>query len=136
VLSVAAAKDGGVWLGAASDGVNRWDNGRISIYRRQDGLRDERTQSLFASDDGRISCFQSRRGGSIRGMGDIRGSTASPLDLPMRSRKMMAAICGSVRMRPLVHMSGGKAIEQIPWRELGQTMGAWALVFDSKRSGL
>ena len=34
--SVHAAKEGGVWLGT-SDGVNRWTNEHLTIYRRRDG---------------------------------------------------------------------------------------------------
>jgi len=54
----------------------------------------------------------------------------------MRSRKMMAADCGSVRMRRWFHMSGGKAIEQFRGESLGKRWGRGHWFFDSKRSGL
>lgn len=135
MLSVAAAKDGGVWLGAATDGVNRWDNGRITTYRRQDGLHDDRTQSLFASDDGPILVFD--RGGADRfENGRFAPFTGVPVGLTHAIAQDDSGDLWLSQDASFVHMRGGKVIDQIPWPELGQTLGAWALVFDNKRRGV
>ena len=47
VGSVLAARDGSVWLGTR-DGLNRWNDGQITIYRkRNSGLPDDAVESLF-----------------------------------------------------------------------------------------
>lgn len=37
VFSILAAKDGSLWLGT-SDGLNRWNKGQITIYRKRSRL--------------------------------------------------------------------------------------------------
>ena len=47
-------RDGSVWLGTR-DGLNRWKNGQVTIYRkRSSGLPDDAVESLFQDDHGRI----------------------------------------------------------------------------------
>ena len=77
VWSVLAARDGSIWLGTP-DGLNRWNNGQITSYRKRasaagsrnererepnvrevvdSGLPDDDIESLFQDDHGRIWVF-------------------------------------------------------------------------------
>ena len=53
VLSVLAASDGSIWLGTRA-GLNKWAAGRMTSYRRQNGLPDDAMGSLFLDNRGRL----------------------------------------------------------------------------------
>ena len=53
--SILAAHDGSIWIGTA-DGLDRWKDGRMTIYRAQSapGLPGGSIQSLFEDEAGRM----------------------------------------------------------------------------------
>ena len=53
--SIVAARDGSVWIGT-NDGLHRWRDGRVTIYRTQTHpeLPDDAIQSLAEDERGRI----------------------------------------------------------------------------------
>jgi ligand-binding sensor domain-containing protein len=53
---VLAAREGSVWLGTR-DGLNKWDNGQVTIFRKTVGLPDDTPESLFQDNGGRIWAF-------------------------------------------------------------------------------
>ena len=54
--SLVAAADGSIWV-ATHDGLMRWKNEQITIFRKSSGLPDDATQSLLQDDRGRIWVF-------------------------------------------------------------------------------
>jgi ligand-binding sensor domain-containing protein len=54
--SVIAATDGSIWV-ATHDGVTKWRNGQVTIFRKTSGLPDDAANSLFEDFRGRIWVF-------------------------------------------------------------------------------
>jgi PAS domain S-box-containing protein len=127
--SVLAARDGSIWIGTA-DGLNRWNHGRMTIYRRRNdpGLPDDEIQSLFEDERGRIwvsgyrglAVFEKGKFTAVPSVpagykhaiaGDNHGGLWLSLWLPAND-------CG------LAHLVDGKIIERVPWQSLGGGPGS------------
>ena len=163
--SVMAAEDGSVWLGTR-DGLNKWDNGQVTVYRRQgnhspalatrqgfpshdgqnaetavreissSGLPDDNIYSLFQEDDGRIWVSTSR------GVAIFENGRFTPISgIPEGQVHGFAAdkagnIWLSHQDDGLFHMRGGRVVERMPWPQLGIDVFAEALLFDPVQGGL
>ena len=133
--SVLAARDGSVWIGTA-DGLDRWKDGRITVYRtRSDpGLPDDLIQSMFEDERGRI-WVSGYRGLAVFEQGRF---TAVPA-VPAGNKNSIAGdghggLWLSLWLTPkgegLVHLVGGRTIEQVSWETVGGGPGS-GLVSDS-----
>jgi ligand-binding sensor domain-containing protein len=86
------------WLGTR-DGLNRWNNGQITIYRkRTSGLPDDSVESIFEDDRGRIWVATGR------GVAYFENGRFIPLSNVPAGRVhsiigMARGICGSTRSR-------------------------------------
>ena len=127
--SILAARDGTIWIGTA-DGLDRWKDGRMRIYRTPSvpGLPNDSIQSLFEDEAGRI--WVSRYGG-LAVLENDRFTA-----VPSAPAGMVHAITsdnhGGLWLSMwlagddygLVHLAGGKILEQVPWREIGGGPGS------------
>ena len=163
--SVMAAEDGSVWLGTR-DGLNKWDNGQVTVYRRQgnhsltlatgqgfpshdgqsaetavreissSGLPDDKIYSLFQEDDRQIWVSTSR------GVAIFENGHFTPISgIPEGQVHGFAADkAGNVWLSHqddgLFHMRGGRVVERMPWPQLGIDVFAEALLFDPVQGGL
>ncbi|MBV9744300.1 MAG: PAS domain-containing protein, partial [Acidobacteriia bacterium] len=121
--SILAARDGSIWIGTA-DGLDRWKDGQMRIYRtRSDpGLPDDSIQSLFEDEHGRIwasafrglAVFENGRFTAVPSVpAGIVHAIASDRHGGLWLSMWLTADDG------LVHLAGGKIIENVPWRKLG-----------------
>jgi PAS domain S-box-containing protein len=122
--SILAAHDGSIWIGTA-DGLNRWKDGRMRIYRtRTDpGLPDDSIQSLFEDERGRI-WVSGFRGLAVFENGRFTGVPSVPAGIVHAIASdnhggLWLSMWLAADDYGLVHLAGGKIIEQIPWREIG-----------------
>ena len=134
VGSVLAAKDGSLWLGMV-DGVNRWDHGQITIYRKRsssprlaqqrnarevndDGLPEGIVQSLFQDSRGRIwvstphgvAYFED---GRFIAVGAVPSTAVHGI-----AEERSGSLWISDRNLGLFHLLDGRLVEQIPWTKL------------------
>jgi PAS domain S-box-containing protein len=122
--SVLAARDGSIWVGT-TDGLTRWKDGRTTIYRRRSnpGLPDDDIYSLFEDERGRIWVS------SFRGLAAFeKGKFTAVPSVPAGTKNAIAgdnrgglwlSLFGTANDYGLVHLVGGKIIEQVPWQKLG-----------------
>jgi hypothetical protein len=119
VGSVLAAKDGSVWLGT-QDGLNRWNDGQITIYhKRSGGLPDDELGSLFQDDHGRIWAS------TLRGVAYFENGRFITVNaVPAGNVHSMAGdSVGNLWISQdegLFHLLGGNVVEGIPWARLGR----------------
>ena len=135
VWSVLAAQDGSVWLGTR-DGLNRWNDGHISIYRgRGSGLPDD-ADSLFQDDSGRIWVS------TLRGLAYFENGRFVPVSAVPGGQVHSIAGDNAGNLwignqdQGLFHLMGGSVVEQIPWDRLGRKDHANALFPDPLQGGL
>jgi ligand-binding sensor domain-containing protein len=57
--SVLAATNGSIWI-SPHDGLTRWNNGKTSFFRKENGLPDHAANSLFEDYRGRIQALRDR----------------------------------------------------------------------------
>jgi signal transduction histidine kinase/ligand-binding sensor domain-containing protein len=138
VSSVLAAKDGTVWLGT-DYGLNRWNNGHITIYRKRGslgrGLPDDTVDSLFEDDRGRIWVA------TPRGVAVLESDRFIPISsVPEGIVYSIAADSpGSVWISHrdgLFHLLQANVVERIPWASLARKDAATTLVGDPVQGGL
>ncbi len=122
--SVLAARDGSLWIGTA-DGLNRWDHGRTTIYRRRSnpGLPDDDIHSLFEDAHGRIWVSSSSglavfENGQFTTVPAVLTGTKNAIAGDNRGG-LWLSLFGTTNDYGLVHLTGGKVIEHVSWRELG-----------------
>jgi signal transduction histidine kinase/ligand-binding sensor domain-containing protein len=147
--SVLAAADGSVWLGSL-DGLSRWDNGRVTIYRTarngsaarkprplagpapreifDAGLPDDGVGTLYEDNDRRIWVS------TLRGVAYFDNGRFVPAGgLPKgRSPLIAGDDSGSVwivnEAHGLYRVRGVTVVEQVPWARLGLRHPATALL--------
>ncbi len=137
VGSVLAARDGSVWIGT-SDGLNRWNNGQITIYRKRktrsltrsaqppaareindSGLPDDVVGPLFQDDRGRI-WVSTRRGIAYFENGRFVPVSAVPGGIVYSIAEDRAGnLWISDQDQGLFHLLDGRVVERIPWARLG-----------------
>jgi signal transduction histidine kinase/ligand-binding sensor domain-containing protein len=156
VTAVVASTDGSMWVRTV-DGLNHWENGRVTVYRTFVDVAD-RTPARAApqaSDDLAIenayevaggSLFQDERGriwlSGTHALGYMdHGRFVAANGVP---RGRILAITGDVegnvwlahQTAGLLRMSGSRAIEQIPWERLGHRDYADTMSVDPSTGGL
>jgi len=135
VSSVLAASDGSVWVGT-NDGLNRWKDGRITIYRRRTaGLSDDFVEYVFEDDRQRVWAF------TLRGSARFENGRFVPTGgVPGRYvRSVTEDTAGHLWVshdQGLFELTGDTVVEQIPWARLSRTDYAVSLLPDTVRGGL
>src|SRR5262249_31927745 len=148
VGSVLAASDGSVWLGAFG-GLNRWNNGRLTIYRERtertapgvrqtvdSGLPDKGVRSLFQDNRGRIWVS------TVRGLGYLENDRFISISgVPGGNMLSIGEdTAGSLWIVNegfgLFRLLRGSEVQQIPWTMLGHQDHASALVADPLQGGI
>ena len=148
VTSVLTARDGSVWVGTL-DGLNRWDQGRLTIYRERagntqpgvrevtgKGLPERGVHALFQDDRGRI--WISKRGG----LGYLENGRV--ISIPGVAGDGTNAITGDTTgglwtanlPQGLIHVSPGGDVQRIPWSSLAGADSAVSLLSNSRPGGL
>jgi ligand-binding sensor domain-containing protein len=133
VWSVQAGSDGSVWLGTR-EGLNRWNNGRITAYGKENGLPGD-PECLFQDDRGRIWAATSQGIAYFEGGRFVRvpslpkGQTHSVAE--DNDGNMWFAYDDS-----LVELLKGGSVRQTAWPQLGHQEGAVAQIPDPGRGGL
>ncbi|HVP00236.1 MAG TPA: two-component regulator propeller domain-containing protein [Bryobacteraceae bacterium] len=133
--AILAARDGSVWVGT-TDGLNRWKDGKISIYRKGSaGLPDGYVDGVFEDSQGRIWVF------TLRGDAYFENGRFVPVSgVPSRYvRAVVEDAPGSLWVshnQGLFHLLEGRAVDRIPWAKLGREGYANSLVADPARGGL
>jgi signal transduction histidine kinase/ligand-binding sensor domain-containing protein len=134
--SVLADKDGSVWV-ATPGGLDRWRDGQITSYDKRDGkLNGLSPTSLFQDSSGRVWVSTSRELGYLK---DNRFVSVTGTDAG-RMLDFAEDTAGNLwiadQQGGLLHLSGGKLVEQIPWVRLGHKDFALSLAADHSRGGL
>jgi signal transduction histidine kinase/ligand-binding sensor domain-containing protein len=130
--SVLAPRGESIWVGT-TDGFNKWEHGRTTIYRRRSnpGLPDDDIQSLFEDERGRI-WVSSPRGLAVFDKGKFTAVSSVPAGttnaiIGDNHGGLWLSLFGSAIDYGLVHLSDGKIIEQVSWREVGGGPGTGLL---------
>ena len=159
-----ATKDGSIWIGT-NDGLNRWNHGQFTVYRKgrvrgarganqkrqlsqsgaanervreitDPGLPDSRVESLSRDDRGRI--WVSTRGGvAYLENGrfiSVAGVTAGQVHSIAGDNAGNLWIADQIQ--GLLHLHGGRVVEQIPWMRLKRKDYASASLVDPLHGGL
>ena len=136
VWSILAARDGSIWIGTRG-GLDRWNNGQVTTYRRENsGLPDDRADSLFEDDHGRIWAS------TLRGLAYFENGRFVPvISVP---GGIVHTIAGSSngniwindQDHGLFRLLNGRVMERIPWADLGRQDIATVLVPDPVQGGL
>ena len=134
--SVLADKDGSV-LVATPGGLDRWREGQITTYDKRGGKLNGRTPtSLFQERSGRIWVSTTREIGYLENNRFV--SVTSTYDGRMLDIAEDSA--GNLWMADqqggLLHLSGSKLVERIPWASLGHKDFALSLAADHLRGGI
>ena len=136
VRSVLADRDGSVWI-ATPDGLDRWRGGRITTYDHRDGkLNGSSPASLFQARSGRLWLSTTQEIGYLK---DDRfyPVTSTPdgrlLDIAEDS---VGDIWMSDQQGGLLHLSGDRLVQRIPWASFGHKDFALSLAPDPARGGL
>jgi PAS domain S-box-containing protein len=151
INSVMAARDGSIWLGT-QNGLDRLKDGEMTIYKRPGGspvngarparvifdnsLPDDNAQATFEDSQGRIwvcsphgvAYFESGRLNRVSAEADgFVSSIAGD-----RSGNLWV----SDEYNGLIHYSGARKIEQVPWAKLGRPDYASAMVSAPSENGV
>src|SRR5208337_3817851 len=122
-------RDGSIWIGT-EDGLNRWKQGRITVYRKRThpGLPDDAVQSLFEDERGRIWVS------GYLGLAVLEGAkfTLVPSVPPGTTHAIAGDKHGGLWLSlwvtsndyGLVHLADGKIIEQVSWQKIGGGPGS------------
>lgn len=109
-----------MWF-SGRNGLDRWNGGQVTAFRRADGLPDSGPHSLFQDHDGRVWAFSPHGSGyfddgrfvRVRNVPDeVVTSIAEDGDTLWLSTD-----------RGLVHLSNGRLVDQVPWARLGGRIG-------------
>ena len=127
--SVLASTDGSVWV-AASEGVTRWKDGRLSVFRKDHGMPDIGGQSLFAGQSRTRLGEHYMADSPISTATDSSPSKVSPATTSFRSRGTRQAISGFRAPKVLRGFKNDRLVENIPWTALGREHRAQGVVAD------
>jgi len=134
-VSILAARDGSVWL-STLEGLNRWKDGQVTIYRKgSSGLPDNYVESAIQDERGRIWVFTLRGDAYFE-----KGRFVRVSGVPSRYIRSIAGDAGGnlwvSHDQALFHLLEGNVVERIPWSLLGRKDWAFSLLPDRARSGL
>jgi signal transduction histidine kinase len=129
VQSVAADKDGSVWIGTRQ-GLTRWKNGEPSIYKKANGLPGYLVESLFEDDGGRLWLYAAGELAYFDGSQFITLNGAVPNE---EAHSLTGDGQGNLWLagnEGLYHVREGRVVEKRPWPTLGQSERAKVIVAD------
>ena len=136
VRSVLADKDGSVWI-ATPGGLDRWRDGQITTYNHRNGMLNGLSPaSLFQDRSRRLWLSTTQEIGYLEGnrfVAVTRTYDGRLLDIAQDSA---GDIWMADQERGLLHLSGRKLIERIPWPSLGHKDFAISLAADPLRGGI
>jgi signal transduction histidine kinase/ligand-binding sensor domain-containing protein len=165
VYSILAARDGSMWLGM-SDGLNRWNKGQITIYRKRSlrrggggspvsaltAARDEDSTAAVPEITDRglpestiVALHEDARGqlwvGSLNGAAIYRAERFFPLEsIP---HGIVSSITGDragniwiSHQEALFHLLEERVVERIPWARFGHKESASVLLHDATSGGV
>jgi PAS domain S-box-containing protein len=152
--SVAAGRDGSVWMGT-NDGLRMWNHGEVTIYGRGDdhksqsttiwlsvryvadrGLPDHVPVEVFADNAGRIlvstpHAFGYMENGRFVPIRDVPGGLVSCVAQDRQGNLWIAK-----EGHGLLRLSKGGTVQQISWASIGHRDGAQSLAADRSTGGL
>ena len=153
VTAVLAARDGSVWI--SSRGLDRWNNGEITTYRRRgvrpgmgsdpqrrarvvrdDGLPDDAPETLFQDNRGRI-WVATRQGvtyfedGRFVGLGSMSNMMVHSI-----AQDSAGDLWINDQTRGLLHLHDGRLIEEVTSARLGRNDAVAVLANDERQGGL
>ena len=123
-----AATDGSVWV-ATHDGLTRWQNGQITIFRKTSGLPDDVAQSLYEDDRGRVWVFTNHglayfKGGRFVAINGVASKEVYSITGDKAGNLWLSGNQG------LSHLLEGRLVEHFPWSVLGRSQQAKVIVAD------
>jgi signal transduction histidine kinase/ligand-binding sensor domain-containing protein len=136
VSSVLADRDGSVWV-ATYGGLDRWRDGEIRPWGKREGkLNGLDPTSLFQDSHGQIWVSTNRDFGYLEhdrfvSVSGFPGGIVDGIAEDGRGDLWVAN-----HDNGLIHLSGNKVVEKIPWSRLGHKDNANALTADLVRGGL
>ena len=134
--SVLADKDGSVWI-ATPGGLDRWSKGQIIPYDNRDGKLDGLSPtSLFQDSSGRIWVSTTHELGYLERNRFISVSDTNDGRILDIAEDSAGSLWMADQQKGLLHLSGGKLVERIPWGSLGHKDFALSLAADHLRGGL
>ena len=133
VIAVLAAKDGSIWLGT-ENGLDRWNDGEITIYGKRDGLPPGSVLSLFQDRAGRVWISTNRQLAYFED-GKFTTVPGIPGGFPMVGEGN-GNVWMSRTQESLFHFRPGTGVEQIRWSKLGHKDFALSMLPDPAQAGL
>ena len=136
VSSVLADRDGSVWV-ATYGGLDRWRDGGIRPWGKREGkLNGLDPTSLLQDRRGQIWVSTNRDFGYLEGdrFVPISGFPGGIVDGIAEDGRGDLWVAN--RTEGLIHLSGNRVVEEIPWTRLGHKDSAEALTADAVRGGL
>ena len=155
--AVVAARDGSLWFGS-NDGLNRWNNGRMTVYRApngrgagrapsfasqpavheviDNGLPDNLIESLFEDDRDRIWVSTPHGIAYLENDRFIRIGSVPTTMVHNIAEEGSGSIWINDQPLGLFHLSDGQVVEQVSWASLGRQDIVAALAVDPARGGL
>jgi signal transduction histidine kinase/ligand-binding sensor domain-containing protein len=136
VSSVLADRDGSVWV-ATYGGLDRWRDGGIRPWGKREGkLNGLDPTSLLQDRRGQIWVSTNRDFGYLEGdrFVPISGFPGGIVDGIAEDGR--GDLWVTNRTEGLIHLSGNRVVEEIPWTRLGHKDSAEALTADAVRGGL
>ena len=131
-VSIVATRDGSLWIGS-DQGLHRWQQGHRTIYRTrtEPGLPDDRIQSLFADQRGRVWVT------GLRGLAMFDNGVFTPMVTPHLGN--VYALTGDGRggvwvssfEQGVLHVAGGRVVQRLSWQEVGGKGAGSGLASDS-----
>jgi signal transduction histidine kinase/ligand-binding sensor domain-containing protein len=136
VRSVLADNDGSVWI-STPVALDRWRAGRISTYDHHDGrINGSSPASLFQARSGRLWLSTTREIGYLKDNRFYPVASTPDGRLLDIAEDSVGDIWMSDQQGGLLHLSGDKLVEKIPWASLGHRDFALSLAPDPSRGGL
>jgi signal transduction histidine kinase/ligand-binding sensor domain-containing protein len=136
VRSVLADKDGSVWI-ATPGGLDRWSDGQITTYNHRDGMLNGLSPaSLFQDRSGRLWLSTTHQIGYLEGNRFVAVTSTYDGRLLDIAQDSAGDIWMADQRGGLLHLSGGKLIERIPWSSIGHKDFAISLAADPSRGGI
>jgi signal transduction histidine kinase/ligand-binding sensor domain-containing protein len=159
VTSVLATHDGSVWLATQGGGLDRWQNGRMTVYRRRapeaqnggrlpsspyvrhvysDKLPSDGTESLFEDSKGRIwvathqgvSYFKQGRFFPVQTHSDTRSQYTYAI------LEDSAHNIWTVQDDGLFRLRGNELTDRVDWSRLGHEDAPYCAIVDHRRGGM
>jgi len=136
VRSVLADKDGSVWI-ATPGGLDRWSDGQITTYNHRDGMLNGLSPaSLFQDRSGRLWLSTTHQIGYLEGNRFVAVTSTYDGRLLDIAQDSAGDIWMADQRGGLLHLSGGKLVERIPWSSIGHKDFAISLAADPSRGGI